>query len=344
MRINNNIKICYIIGHREAEPTRTRNLLLVTEWLVKIKSMLTDIDLHIVVIEQDTESKIKDLLHNEVEYIWLNNDGYYNRGWAFNVGFREYIDCDYFFFADNDIVMNDNDIIHVFNKCVNYDAINPYYNIYDSTINIQKNIVEEYTNDKISIKSLTNQDYVSGTRKHTCFSGGIMGINKESMLILSGWDERFRGRGYEDYAFTAKLNLFIPNKKTFNLSALHIYHPYEVNTTREINMKLDYEYVNYNFTDYVLLLLSNNDYGYKNLYANDDRLNNKIKKIKKLKYLICREFYYNKLLRRVKCVHMCCEPQQIIKIFYYNLCGLHDCFKHCPTKECFDLDNCESGD
>lgn len=341
MRIS---KICYIIGHRASEPTRTKNLLLTTEWLLNVKQKLNkNVELTILVVEQDVEPKVKDILPSGIEYIWLNNDGYYNRGWVFNVGFREYINCTYFFFADNDIIMKDNEIIHVFNECYNYNAVNPYKDVYDSTIQIRKKQIYKFTNTT-SISRLIRQNYISGARDNICFSGGVMGINKKSMIILNGWDERFRGRGYEDYAFTSKLKLFIPNTKVFNFNALHIYHPFEINTTREISLKIDIEYSKYKFNDYVALLMNKLDYGRKDLYNTDERKNNKIPSMYKKKYLKCRKYYYCKILKRVQCSHPCCTPCQVYKIFYYNLIGLHNCFTHCPTNDCVDLNECESGD
>jgi len=60
--------------------------------------------LRIVVIEQDKISTIENVFDNEVEYIFVYNDGFYNRVWVFNVCVKEFPESDYYFFADNDIV------------------------------------------------------------------------------------------------------------------------------------------------------------------------------------------------------------------------------------------------
>ncbi len=72
------------------------------------------IKLSIVVVEQDSKPTINNLLDDCVNYISSYNSGQYNRGWAFNVGFSKFRSADYFFFADNDIILNNNEMINVF--------------------------------------------------------------------------------------------------------------------------------------------------------------------------------------------------------------------------------------
>lgn len=126
--------IAYIIGHRNSvDPNRLRNLLLVLKWLecLQTKLLHDKITLKIIIVEQDDTPKLK-INTEKLTYIFVYNPGFYNRGWGFNVGFKA-IDADYYFFADNDIILNNYDIINVFIKCFKYDAVNPYSKIYDST-------------------------------------------------------------------------------------------------------------------------------------------------------------------------------------------------------------------
>ena len=106
----------------------------------------------------------------------------------------------YYFFADGDIIMKKENIINVFNTCFKYEAISPYLLIYDST----KEYIDENFNPLI-----WKDPTIFTKRNNTCFAGGIIGLKNYAMKSISGWDERFRGRGWEDYAFAAKINLFL---------------------------------------------------------------------------------------------------------------------------------------
>lgn len=237
-------KISYIIGYRH-DDFRLRNLQIVIEWLKKIKRRLLkyDIDFKIIIVEQDECPKLVDI-DESIKYIFVYNNGYYNRGWGFNVGFQ-FLFSDYYFFADCDIVMQIDDCVDLLMNCSKYDAVNPYTNIYDST--------DDYVK-KIDLYNLREYREFP-ERLNTCFSGGICGLSISSMRLIAGWDERFRGRGWEDYAFTAKINIFLNKIHTFRYKAIHLWHPFETNTTKEINEGLNNEYINYRFDDYLDIIL-----------------------------------------------------------------------------------------
>ena len=155
-------------------------------------------------------------------------------------------------------------------------------------------------------------------RSNTCFSGGIMGICKCSMNLINGWDERFRGRGWEDYAFTTKIELFLYSRHTYLYSALHLWHPYEINTTRIINEKLNLEYEQYNFYDYLNLINKYIIYGSPIKYAiltsiaSDNSIKNK-KYINEYRYYYAKKFF-NKLFKKYNnnrnvYLHLCDQLQ-----------------------------------
>jgi glycosyltransferase involved in cell wall biosynthesis len=237
-------KIAYIIGHRNSEdPDRLRNLLIVLKWLIGVKVLLLKhkIELKIIVVEQDETPKLKGIDNKDITHIFLYNPGLYNRGWAFNVGFR-FTSADYYFFADNDIVLKTDDIIKVFLKCFKYDAVNPYKKILDTNDDFVKTFDPERSDgiDKTFLE-----------RQNTCFAGGIVGLSNKSVNIVNGWDERFRGRGWEDFAFTAKIKLFLYSLHTFRFIALHLWHLPESHTDKKNNFLLNKEYQNYSVRDYI---------------------------------------------------------------------------------------------
>ena len=294
--------IAYIIGYRSsfAEDRRLLNLKITIDWLIRIKLKLKayKINLDIIIIEQDSIPKFcidPDTL-NQLEYLFVYNNGFYNRGWGFNVGYKNFI-ADYYFFADGDIIMNETDMVYVFKTCFTYDAVNPYKHIYDST--------EEYITTAGNVELINvNNDFknILPERVDTCFSGGIMGIGNYAMNCINGWDERFRGRGWEDYAFTAKCELFLYSIHTYPCLALHLWHPYEINTTREINEHLNSQYEQYNFYDYFNLINTYVDFGSSIKYAilTSSTTNNRVTHKKYIgddRYYYAKDFF-NKLMKK----------------------------------------------
>lgn len=258
-------KIAYIIGHRNSSDScRKRNLLLVLKWLENIKKILKDhnICLKIIIIEQDDSPKIK-IDSDEIIHTFIYNSEFYNRGWGFNVGFKT-VNADYYFFADNDILLKNDDMINVFLKCFKYDAVKPYYKLYDTT----DNYVNDIKFDPCNFNGLSCEyKKTFNKRSCMCFGGGIVGLSKQSVNVISGWDERFRGRGWEDYAFTAKMKLFLYTLHTFDFYAIHLWHNYETNTTKIINSDLDKEYQMYNVKNYVELIEKSCNFGLSLKYS-----------------------------------------------------------------------------
>jgi hypothetical protein len=311
--------ISYIIGYRLTcdEDKRLCNLIITINWLMRLKIKLKtcNINLNIIIIEQDVIPKfnITSSVFKQIEYLFIYNSGFYNRGWGFNVGYKNYV-SDYYFFGDGDIIMNENDMINVFTTCFKYDAVNPYKEIYDST--------EEYMkiNEKIELINLNN-NFISlfPKRENTCFSGGIMGISEYSMSLLNGWDERFRGRGWEDYAFTSKIELFLYSTKTYGYLALHLWHPYETNTTRIINEALNLEYETYDFYDYLKLIDTYISFGSPIKYAFIKHNSPDVSLFKRKKYISDYRYYY-------------------AKKFFYKLLNKYNSNKHVYLYLCNQLD------
>ena len=310
--------IAYIIGYRWTcdEDCRLLNLKITIDWILGVKTKLKeyDINLIVIIIEQHVIPKfhIEHCIFKQLEYIFAYNDGYYNRGWGFNVCFKNYV-ADYYFFADGDIIMNERDMINVFRTCFKYDAVNPYENIYDST--------EEYmkSTGKLELIDLDcNFKGIFPKRENTCFSGGIMGICKYSMNIINGWDERFRGRGWEDYAFTSKIELFLYSIHTYVYSALHLWHTWEINTTRRINEQLNVEYATYNFCDYLNLINTYIEFGSPIKYAIATSIkpcNPNKKYISDDRYYFAKD-YFDKLFKKYKnnklvYLHLCDQLKQL---------------------------------
>lgn len=268
--MSKNKTIAYIVGHRNSkDPSRLKNLLFVLKWLANLKQILIQhkITLKIIVVEQDDSPKLGGLYDPKiVTHIFAYNTNLYNRGWGFNIGFKA-VKADYYFFADNDIILKVRDIINVFLKCFRYEAVNPYSKVLDST----KIYIESPTFDPTfsSTNGVDSDEWekLFLKRKYICFSGGIVGLSKKAVYVVSGWDERFKGRGWEDYAFTAKIKLFLYDIFTFKNSALHLWHELEDPSIKKINCELNKEYQKYNVHDYVKQIENSRNFGFPLKYS-----------------------------------------------------------------------------
>ena len=338
-------KIAYIIGHRSSDEYRVKNLILVTEWLLKVKEKLQNIQLDIIVVEQNTTPTVDKILNPQVNYILAYNSGFYNRGWGFNVAFRKF-EADYYFFADNDIVMSIKDAISIFTSCFEYEAVNPYKNIFDTleTIHTPNNILNTFYNGKD-----IEDTYIKGKRSRICFSGGIVGLSKQSMHIVSGWDERFRGRGYEDYAMTSKMKLFLNSSMyTYSFNAIHLYHPSETNTSRIDNEKLNHEYQRYIPQDYANIIINTSEtFGSITKYKNESEEESKNNIInERFLFSLDKDIFFKRFLKAndiykslkilVIQKHNDNDTNNIERLIYENLCEQHECHLHkcCEKKDC----------
>lgn len=240
-----------------------------------------------------------------------------------------------------------------------YDAINPYYVIYDTPSQLF-----EY-NNSINIKNIMKKINNFKIRNNTCFSGGVLGLSLNTVHKISGWDERFRGRGWEDYAMTSKINLFIDKKNTFNNKAIHLWHPWEIHTDRTNNFHLDEEYLYYKVEDYIKIILNTKqtfgclhkyiDENIKTRYQSDELEDNIIKKYK---LHICKHckinknidnkidysygnLIYKEIKNRLKHYHYNLEKKDkkhFYKLLYHSLCDQHECLFLC-YKDDKNLDN-----
>lgn len=346
-------QVAYIIGHMSSDPFRIRNLLLTLKWLLMVKKSLQPylIKLKIIVVEQDTKPTICNIIDNNyVNYMFIYNPGQYNRGLSFNAGFVKFHECDYFFFADNDIVMSVCDMCKVIRTCFKYDAVNPYLNIYDT----RSCLFETCDNIKFDIKCLFKDNKIIKKRDNVCFTGGIMGISRCAMYTISGWDERFRGRGWEDYAFTCKIKLFCNNICIYPYDAMHLWHPWDNCADKCANEELNCEYSQYCVDDYAKQCeLSRgkigciNKYiceeGIKKYHSDEENVNVKYQECRhcdeeihikcKSDYRCGYNVYYN-LQNVIKSKHPNLSDCELHKYIYYNMCDQYDCKNSCKHDTC----------
>lgn len=206
---NNPIKMSYIIPHRGATPSRTKNLQVVTDYLLR---HVTGIE--IIVVEQDGHATdVK--LAPEVRKIFVEYDGLFSRSWAFNVGFRA-ASHDVIAFGDNDLVLAPDAILKGYQNCPKLGTVSPYLN------RMVLNLTEESTEKFIATEKFSGLD---GKMRIGTYAGGIVFMTREAFKTVGGWDERIYGWGGEDDHMSIKIVRLLGH--TYEIKspfAVHLYH------------------------------------------------------------------------------------------------------------------------
>lgn len=202
--------VCYIINHRDLDFTRRRNLIFTCNY---IKS----IGLDVLVIEQDSEKKVETLCKDlNVNYGFLYNPGGFNRSWGFNC-YRNFIDCDKVFLADNDIIIKKEFIYETISLLDSFNVVRPFNgNVYHYDEIFTSHIVQInkfIENERFNFVNIFN------------FSGGVCAFNTDYFYnVIGGFDERFVGWGGEDDEMHLRLQRL--NTRTFSMNnyGYHLYH------------------------------------------------------------------------------------------------------------------------
>ncbi|MFN6337629.1 MAG: glycosyltransferase family 2 protein [Cyanobacteriota bacterium] len=183
------VDISVLIGHRGLE--RLPHLLTTISYIAG----QFDVSLECIVIEQDSEIRIKDRLPAWIRYLHQKSDGNYNtynRSAAFNYGA-----CNA---RGRILILHDNDMIIPCSYC--RDIVEIVDSGYDA-VNIKRFVF--YLNQEDTMKALKS----SSLRERYCpeyivqnlEAGGSMGITRRAYFELGGMDERFVGWGGEDNEF-----------------------------------------------------------------------------------------------------------------------------------------------
>ena len=213
-------------------------------------------DLEIILVEEDSESKLKDI-PPWVNHVFVKNSGSFNQGWAVNTAAKiskrpigasvcndAIIKWYAFFRAEEEVLKN------------HYACYIPYHRFYDFN--------QQQTEDFKRNFVFRNNENVLEERYHNrpdaLRAGGIIFFDREALLNIGGFNENFRGWGAEDdeYAFRCKsLGLFgqVENldKKFYNASwnLYHLYHSTTVdhkngNNDSKVNRDLYSKILSYN--------------------------------------------------------------------------------------------------
>lgn len=203
------MRITYVIGYRHSLD-RIINLRKVLDWLSGFSNM------DIVIVEQDTHTKIKHLNLN-AKHIFIKSDQPYNRSWAFNVALKRNRNP-IIVFGDSDIIMDPEQFIDSINNLQNFDVVSPYSSVLDLT-------PEESNYPFQSLSQIQRPGRGETDNQKINLCGGIVLFRAEAATRIGGWCEEFIGWGGEDDFQTYKVKNLGLTFKEMPYKCFHLWHP-----------------------------------------------------------------------------------------------------------------------
>lgn len=208
--INNQNKTSIIFNIKIVNPNILKNLKITLKWFMKEYGF---INYNYYIIEQGTTPKYNLSLEN-INYVFLYNDKYFNRGWGFNTLAKHYINTKVMVFCDADLILNNpENLIKAIDLCKNHDIIVSPYKYVHFTTNKERT---EIINGNIKNIILCSNNPVT-------VSGGIVVVNRKSFLKLGGFEE-YTIYGGEDRSLDV-LYLSFYNSKMIDGYGIHLFHP-----------------------------------------------------------------------------------------------------------------------
>jgi glycosyltransferase involved in cell wall biosynthesis len=198
--------LSYIIPFRSANKERLNALYFI---LNKLRSYFPEME--IMVVEQDTTSKLELDSTLKIKHVFLSNSGLFNKCWALNVAAKN-TEKDVLVFGDSDMFLSKEDYISFFAAAELFESATPN------------------KTEALNIKLTENSDKefeLLNKRPLFTFAGGILLLTQSAYEKIGGWDERFEGWGGEDDVMSHVIYNTL-SSKTFNFPFYHIDHPRSV--------------------------------------------------------------------------------------------------------------------
>ena len=212
-------KIGYILTWRDgADSSRRDNLFAVLTELARHPQFEP------ILVEQDAAPRLDGgLPHPACRHVFAYNPGPFNKSWGLNVGFRQCMHA-WMAFADADIVLGAALTATLEHLEKGYWAIKPY-----------RRLIDLDASESVRVRG-GDFDFVpdrggatpnrEGVGERIVFAGGAFLIARTAFARLGGWDERFRGWGGEDDAFSYRLERArAPAIELDIRPAVHLAHP-----------------------------------------------------------------------------------------------------------------------
>jgi GT2 family glycosyltransferase len=209
------LKFSIIISYKESGEDRRNNLKRLLNYL----SWLLNPDTEIVIVEQDTESRIdwldKIKKHEQIKHVFVKNEGIFNKGWGYNIGVKE-SEGNYLVFNDSDMFVKLETYRFALGLLSQFDVVNPYKNIYY----LDEENTEKYVSNNYNVGIVT----INKPTPVYVISGGIFMMRKDKYLQIKGFDEDCYGYGHEDDILDVKIKKMGLSVQTLNDFAIHIHH------------------------------------------------------------------------------------------------------------------------
>jgi glycosyltransferase involved in cell wall biosynthesis len=194
-------KFTYVIPFRYRHD-RIIPLKRVIDWLSGFQGI------EVLLIEQDKHSKIEHL-NLRVIHHFINNDGPFNKGWAFNYALKR-AKSNFIIFGDADFVMDPNDLIQALKTLETCDCVIP-------TSNIVSLSYPESVGDMPTIFSIKRPGFKSS------MTNGISLFTKSAISKIGGWNEDLLGIGFTNKFQDMKITKFL-NFRLLEATGYHLFH------------------------------------------------------------------------------------------------------------------------
>jgi predicted glycosyltransferase involved in capsule biosynthesis len=194
-QIENSIKFTFVILYRHADMRRFANLKKVLEWAGSFTES------EILIVEQDTHSKIGHLNLLPARHIFTKSDMPFNRSWGFNVG-AKYAKSDVLVLTDCDLIMDPYKFIEALNLITQYECVSPYSSVVDLTMDESHQGLPQILNINRPGRGETDNQKIN-------ICGGMTIFRKDAYLKIAGYNEDFIGWGGEDDFQAIKVENFL---------------------------------------------------------------------------------------------------------------------------------------
>lgn len=181
--MNQNYVFTFIIAYRH-RLDRLQNLKKVIDWILGFNGV------ELIIVEQDTSSKLPAYSLRGFKYIFTKSSLPFNKSMAFNVG-TKHATTKVIVFGDSDLIMDPQEFINAVKLLENYEAVNPYSKVIDLEPNENGMSLEQ-------LKSINRPGRGETDIQKTPIAGGIIMFRKEALIKIGGWDESYIGWGGED--------------------------------------------------------------------------------------------------------------------------------------------------
>jgi hypothetical protein len=254
-------KMLYVIPFRGKNLYRKKNLLITIQWFKNVKKYLLqnyELEIDLCVIEQDREP-CGIVPKEDIESIFVVNDGTFNQGWSYNVVVKQKPNYQYYIFSNADIIVPDYETFC--DQLTDHCVVNPKpaFRPFNDRLNFSMSDCQTINTCDDAIKTYHNIRAKLLKHEGLSFASNMIVMSSEIYEQIGGWDEMFRGWGRFDDFITHKLTFLCQCQAIYSpVVAVHLWHP----ITNEYilgpdNVKLYEKYIKYSKVD-LLNLIENN--------------------------------------------------------------------------------------